>query len=249
MNYDDRRRTGPTHSWGGGQPGYSAGAIARPASQALVSDALWATYRWMAAGLGLTGLVALFVASSPAALEIILGNQIVFFGLIIAQLALVFSFNHAAVRASTGAVAAMFFAYAALTGATLSVIFLVYTAASIATVFFVTAGAFAGLSVVGLVTKRDLSPIGRFAIFALIGLIIAMVVNMFLASSGLGFLISIVGVLLFAGLTAYDTQKLKNIFASGEVHANMPLVGALMLYLDFINMFLFLLRLFGRRRD
>ena len=214
-----------------------------------VSDALWTTYRWMAAGLGITGLVALLVASSPAALEVILGNRIVFYGLLLAQLGLVFAFNSVAMRARTAAVAAMFFAYAALTGATLSVIFLIYTAASIASVFFVTAGAFAGLSFVGLVIKRDLSAIGRFAIFALIGLILASVVNIFLASSGLGFLISIVGVLLFAALTAYDTQKLKDLFASGQVHANMPLVGALMLYLDFINMFLFLLRLFGRRRD
>lgn len=215
----------------------------------LVSDALWATYRWMAVGLGITGLVALFVASSPAALSVILGNQIVFFGLIIAQLGLVLGFNYAAARASTAAVAAMFFSYAALTGATLSVIFLVYTAASIGAVFFVTAGAFAGLSLVGLVTKRDLSAVGRFAIFALFGIVIASIVNIFLASSGLSFLVSILGVLIFGALTAYDTQKLKELFARGEVHANMPLVGALTLYLDFINMFLFLLRLFGRRRD
>jgi FtsH-binding integral membrane protein len=226
-----------------------AGAIARPTGAPLVSDALWTTYRWMAAGLGLTGVVAMLVASSPAALELILGNKIVFYGLLILQLGLVMAFNSVAARASTGAVAAMFFAYAALTGATLSVVFLVYTAASIASVFFITAGAFAGLSAVGLVTKRDLSAVGRFAIFAVIGLIIASLVNIFFASSGLSFIISIVGVLAFAALTAYDTQKLKDIFASGEVHANMPLVGALMLYLDFINMFLFLLRLFGRRRD
>ncbi|MBX3206604.1 MAG: Bax inhibitor-1/YccA family protein [Labilithrix sp.] len=236
MNYDDRRRWPSPH-----------GAIARPAP--LVSDALWATYRWMAAGLALTGLVALLVANSPAALEIILGNRIVFYALLFGQLGLVMAFNHVAVRASTAAVAAMFFAYAALTGTTMSVIFLVYTAASIGSVFFVTAGAFAGLSVVGLVTKRDLSAVGRFAIFALIGLILASLVNLFLASSGLQFVISIVGVLVFAALTAYDTQKLKDLFASGQAHANMPLVGALMLYLDFINMFLFLLRLFGRRRD
>jgi FtsH-binding integral membrane protein len=153
------------------------------------------------------------------------------------------------VRASTAAVAAMFFAYAALTGVTTSVIFLVYTAASIASVFFVTAGAFAGLSIVGLVTKRDLSAIGRFAIFALIGIILVSLVNIFVASAGLNFFLGVAGVLVFAALTAYDTQKLKALFASGEVHANMPLVGALMLYLDFINMFLFLLRLFGRRRD
>ena len=101
----------------------------------------------------------------------------------------------------------------------------------------------------GFVTKADLSVVGRFAIFALIGVILASVVNMFLRSSGLDWIISIVGVLLFGALTAYDTQKLKQIFASGQVHANMPLVGALTLYLDFVNMFLFLLRLFGRRRD
>jgi uncharacterized protein len=143
----------------------------------------------------------------------------------------------------------MFFLYAGLTGATLSVLFLIYTSASIAAVFFVTAGAFAGLSVVGLVTKRDLSAVGRFAVFALIGIIIASLVNLFLASAGLNFLVTIIGVLVFAALTAYDTQKLKELFASGGVHANLPLVGALTLYLDFINMFLFLLRLFGRRRD
>ena len=214
-----------------------------------MSDALWTTYRWMALGLGVTGLVAMLVASSPAALSVILGNRLVFYALLFGQLGLVLAFNSVAARASTAAVATMFFAYAALTGTTLSVIFLVYTAASIAATFFVTAGAFAGLSLVGLITKRDLSAVGRFAIFALIGLILASLANMFLQSTGFGFLISIIGVFVFAGLTAYDTQKLKQLFASGEVHANLPLVGALMLYLDFINMFLFLLRLFGRRRD
>lgn len=218
-------------------------------TQTLVSDALWKTYRWMAAGLGVTGLVAMGVASSEAALQAIIGNRIVFYVLLFAQLGLVMAFNSVAVRASTAVVAAMFFAYAALTGATLSVIFLVYTMSSIASVFFVTAGAFAGLSIVGLVIKRDLSAMGRFAIFALIGLIIASLVNMFVASAGLNLAIAAIGVLIFAALTAYDTQKLRNLFASGEVHANMPLVGALTLYLDFINMFLFLLRLFGRRRD
>lgn len=224
------------------------GAPAAEAPQALVSDALWKTYRWMAAGLGVTGLVAMGVASSEAALDIILGNRAVYWVLILAQLGLVMAFNSVAARASTAVVAAMFFLYAALTGCTLSVIFLVYTMSSIGTVFFVTAGAFAGLSVFGLVTKRDLSPIGRFAIFALIGLVLAMVANMFIASSGLNLLVSVVGVLLFAGLTAYDTQKLKQLFAHGEVNANLPLVGALTLYLDFVNMFLFLLRLTGRRR-
>jgi FtsH-binding integral membrane protein len=222
-------------------------ARAQPLAQ--VSDALWSTYRWMTLGLGVTGVVALAIASSPAAVHLIVGNPILFFGLLIAQLGLVVAFNAAATRASTGAVATMFLAYAALTGVTFSTLFLVYTASSIAGVFFVTAGAFAGLSAVGYLTKADLSPIGRFAIFALIGLILASVVNIFLQSSGLQWIVSVVGVLLFGALTAYDTQKLKTLFATGEAHANMPLVGALVLYLDFVNMFLFLLHLFGRRRD
>lgn len=223
----------------------------RPLSQPLAAanDALWVTYRWMSLGLALTGLVALGVASSPAALAIVVGNKLVFYGLLFAQLGLVFGFSAVAQRASTAVTAAMFFAYAALTGVTFSVLFLVYTLGSIAGVFFVTAGAFAGLSVFGLFTKRDLSAIGRFAIFALIGVILATVLNIFVASSGLGFLINVAGVVLFAALTAYDTQKLKEMFASGEAHANLPLVGALTLYLDFINMFLFLLRLGGSRRD
>ena len=218
-------------------------------SQSLVNDALWKTYRWMAAGLGVTGLVAMGVASSAEAQQVILGNRLVFYVLLFAQLGLVMIFNTAAARASTAVVAGMFFAYAALTGATMSVIFLVYTMSSIASVFFISAGAFAGLSLVGLVIKKDLGAIGRFAIFALIGLIIASLVDIFVASAGLNLAISAIGVLIFAALTAYDTQKLRDMFSSGEVHANWPLVGALTLYLDFINMFLFLLRLFGRRRD
>lgn len=226
-----------------------AQAASRSRGQGLVSDALWATYRWMAVGLGVTGLVAMLVASSPAALELVVGNRIVFYGLFFAQLGLVFAFNGVARRASTPVVAGMFLAYAALTGLTSSVIFLIYTMRSIGAVFFVTAGAFAGLSVVGLVTKRDLSAVGRFATFALIGIILATVISMFVPSAGLQLGIAIIGVLVFAALTAYDTQKLKELFASGEVHANMPLVGALVLYLDFINMFFFMLRIFGGRRS
>jgi FtsH-binding integral membrane protein len=170
--------------------------------------------------------------------------------LLFGQLGLVMALSSVATRVSTVAAGAMFFGYAALTGVTFSTLFLVYTATSIAATFFVTAGAFAGLSVLGLVTRRDLSAIGRFAFFALIGVILASLVNFFLHSSGLSWLITFAGVLIFAGLTAYDTQRLKNLFASGQVHANLPIVGALTLYLDFINMFLFLLRLFGdRRRD
>jgi FtsH-binding integral membrane protein len=214
-----------------------------------VSDPLWVTYRGMTVGLAITGFVALAVAHSPAALALLLGNRILFYGLLFAQIGFVIALSTMAARVSTATAAAMFFAYAALTGVTFSTLFVVYTSSSIAATFFITAGAFGGLSVVGLFTKRDLSAVGRFAIFALIGVLIACVVNMFVASRGLSWLISIVGVLLFAALTAYDTQRIKLLFAQGGTAANLPLVGALTLYLDFINMFLFLLRFFGRSRD
>ena len=224
-------------------------ATARPlvAQTESVNDILWVTYRWMSVGLGITGLVAWLVSQSPAALDVVVGNRIVFYGLLIAQLGLVIAFSPVAARASTAVAGAMFFVYAALTGLTFSVIFLVYTSSSIASTFLITAGAFAGLSVFGAVTRRDLSGVGRFAIFALIGLIIASVVNFFLASTALMWLTTFAGVAIFAALTAYDTQKLKALYAAG-VGGNLALRGALTLYLDFINMFLFLLRLFGRRR-
>jgi FtsH-binding integral membrane protein len=218
------------------------------ASRDKASDALWVTYRWMTLGLATTGVVALAVAHSPAALELLLGNRIFFYALLFGQLGLVVALSAMASRVSTAVAALMFFAYAALTGVTFSTLFLVYPASSIAATFFVTAGAFAGLSLFGLVTKRDLSAVGRFAVFALIGVIIASVVNMFLRSNGLDWIITVVGVLLFAGLTAYDTQRLRELFRRGETSANLPLVGALTLYLDFINMFLFLLRILGNRR-
>jgi FtsH-binding integral membrane protein len=227
----------------------SPSSAARKPATGLVSDALWVTYRWMSLGLALTGAVAMGVASSPAALRFLFSSPIVYFGLFFAQLGLVVALSSMAHRVSSAAAATMFFVYAALTGVTFSTLFLLYTRASIAGTFFVTAGSFAGLSAVGLVSKRDLSGVGRFAIFALFGILIAGVVNVFLASSGLNLLLTIGGVLVFGVLTAYDTQKLRNLFASGEVHGNLPIVGALTLYLDFVNMFLFLLRLFGSRRD
>jgi FtsH-binding integral membrane protein len=214
------------------------------------SDALWVTYRWMTLGLATTGVVALVVAHSPGAVDFLVGHPFVFYALLFGQLGLVFALSSMAARVSTAVAALMFFAYAALTGVTFSTLFLVYTASSIAGTFFVTAGAFAGLSFFGTVTKRDLSAIGRFGFFALIGIILASLVNMFLRSSGLEWLITCGGVLLFAGLTAYDTQRLKELFQRSDTSANLPLVGALTLYLDFINMFLFLLRILGgRRRD
>jgi FtsH-binding integral membrane protein len=202
----------------------------------------------MTLGLATTGVVALLVAHSPAAVELLVDNRVLFYALLFGQLGLVFTLGTMATRVSTPVAAMMFFAYAALTGVTFSTLFLVYTASSIAATFFVASGAFAGLSVVGLVTHRDLSAVGRFAIFALIGVILASIANLFLHSRGLDWVMTIAGVLLFAGLTAYDTQRLKELFRRGATSANLPLVGALTLYLDFINMFLFLLRVFGNRR-
>jgi len=227
---------------------YQAGVrpFAEPAESA--NDILWTTYRWMSLGLALTGLVAWAVSSSPAALELVVQNRLVFYGLIFGQLGLVLAFSAVAPRVSSLAAAAMFFAYAALTGLTFSVLFLVYTSSSIALTFFVTSGTFAGLSIFGATTKRDLSAIGRFALFALIGLIIASVANIFLASSLLQWITTFAGIVIFAALTAYDTQKLKELYASAGAGGNLALRGALVLYLDFINMFVFLLQLFGRRK-
>lgn len=227
---------------------YQSAVAPLPAHAESANDFLWVTYRWMSLGLAITGAVALLVSRSPAALSFFVENRIVFFGLMIAQLGLVIAFSSVVDRVGTPAAAAMFFTYAALTGVTFSVLFLVYTASSIASTFFVTAGAFAGLSLFGSVTKRDLSIVGRFAFFALIGLILASVVNIFLKSSSLMWLTTFAGVGIFGALTAYDTQRLRAMHADGYGSSNLALRGALMLYLDFINMFLFLLRLFGRRR-
>ena len=217
-------------------------------SEESANDILWVTYRWMSLGLAITGAVAFLVAHSPAAVELLLSNRVLFIGLMIAQLGLVVAFSTLVTRVSTAAAAAMFFGYAALTGLTFSTLFLVFTAASIASTFFITAGTFAGLSMYGAVTKRDLSAVGRFALFALIGLIIASVVNIFLKSSGLMWLTTFAGIVIFAALTAYDTQQLKAMFRAEGYASNLALRGALKLYLDFVNMFLFLLNLTGERR-
>jgi FtsH-binding integral membrane protein len=217
-------------------------------SEESANDILWVTYRWMSLGLAITGAVALLVAHSPAAVELLLANRALFIGLMIAQLGLVIAFSTLVTRVSTAAAAGMFFGYAALTGVTFSTLFLVFTSASIASTFFITAGTFAGLSAYGAVTKRDLSAVGRFALFALIGLIIASVVNIFMASSTLMWLTTFGGIVIFAALTAYDTQQIKAMFRAEGYASNLALRGALKLYLDFVNMFLFLLNLTGRRR-
>ena len=209
-------------------------------------------YFFMSLGLATTGLIALAVVSSPAALRFIFGTPLVFFGLMITELLLVVAFGRVAARVSAGTAALMFFAYAALSGVTFSVIFLRYTMGSIGGAFVVTGGMFAALSAYGALTKRDLSSLGSFCFMGLVGLIIASVVNIFLGSSMLYWLTTFAGVLIFTGLTVYDTAKLKALGAAGaegDAQTRLALQAALVLYLDFVNLFLMLLRLLGRRRN
>ena len=223
-----------------------AGAQVRPDTNAFFRK----VYGYMAGGLFATGVTALAVASSESLATAIVSNRMVFFGLMIAEVLMVLAFSKVVEKLSTPAAVAFFLAYAVLNGVTMSVIFMIYTSSSIASTFFVTGGTFGALSVYGAVTKRDLTGVGNFAIMGLIGLVIASIVNIFLASPMIYWLTTFVGVIVFTALTAYDTQKLKQFaLASGpEQQSKVALQGALMLYLDFINLFLYLLRLFGRRR-
>jgi len=229
--------------------GYGAGSIS-------VENARFMSrvYGWMTAGLCLTGVVAWEVAGNPGLVRAIFGNPIFFWGLFIAQLGAVIVLSAAINRLSGAAATAIYFVYAALTGLTFSAIFLAYTGSSIAQVFGITAFSFAGLSVFGLVTKRDLGPVGSFCMMGLFGLIGFYVLSMFfrsLMSEGAVFVTSILGIIIFAGLTAWDTQRIKNMNVAsmdGEQQRKGAIMGALMLYLDFINLFLSLLRLTGRRR-
>ncbi|WP_165175441.1 Bax inhibitor-1/YccA family protein [Desulfovibrio sp. ZJ369] len=211
-------------------------------------------YQWMTAGLALTTVVAYAVSTSPAIRDVILGNSLVMIGLIVAQFALVLALSAAVHKMSAGTATGLFLLYSALTGAMLSSIFVVYPIASIANAFLVTTGTFLAMSVYGAVTKRDLTALGSFLFMGLIGLIIAMLVNLFLKSSMMDFIISCLGVLIFTGLTAYDTQKLRRFgeaapLDDGTAIRRGAIMGALTLYLDFINLFLMLLRLFGGNRN
>ena len=208
-------------------------------------------YVWMTLALAITGFTAYGVATSPGILQMIYGNSIVMWGLIIAELALVIGVSAAINRLSLTTATLMFILYSVINGALLSSIFMIYTASSIAMVFFITAGTFGVIALVGYTTKTDLSSMGKILFMALIGIIIATVVNIFLKSSGLEMIVSYLGVLIFVGLTAYDSQKIKNMLLmapdAGEAAQKMALLGALTLYLDFINLFIYLLRIFGRR--
>jgi len=209
-------------------------------------------YLWMTAALAITGFTAFTVANNPALLQMIFGSRFVFYGLLIGELVLVVWLSAAIQRLSIVTATLMFVLYSVLNGATMSVIFLAYTASSIATTFFITAGTFGSMALVGSITKTDLSRFGNILLMALIGLIVATVVNLFLKNSMMDMIISGIGVLIFTGLTAYDAQKIKALTTGMEDNdetQKLAVLGALSLYLDFINLFLYLLRFFGRRSE
>lgn len=210
-------------------------------------------YVWMSLALCITGLTAYGVASSPNLMLAIYQHSVLLWGLIIGELALVMIISAAINRLSLTTATLLFILYSALNGVTLSSIFLIYTMSSIGKVFFITAGTFGAMAFVGYTTKRDLSKMGGLLFMALLGLIIATVVNLFVKSSGLDLILSYVGVLIFVGLTAWDTQKIKVMLSEqydmSEGAQKIALLGALSLYLDFINLFLYLLRIFGSRND
>jgi len=205
-------------------------------------------YAWMGAGLTVTAFVALFTLSSPVILQAVAGNRLIFFGLMLGELALVFTLSGAINRLSEFNATAIFIAYSALNGVTLSILALVYTASSITSTFVTTAGMFGAMSLYGYMTKKDLSSWGSFLFMGLIGVVIASVVNIFVGSSSVSWVISAIGVIVFTGLTAYDTWKIKAMAAQGVEGRKPAILGALTLYLDFINLFLMLLRFGGDRR-
>ena len=221
----------------------------------LVNEFIRSVYNWMAIGLGLTGLVAFYVSNSESLQKIVFGNQLLFFGLLIGQLILVFTISARVHKMQASTATGLFVLYAALNGVVLSSIFLVYTKSSITSTFFICAATFIACSIYGMSTRRDLTSLGGFMVMGLIGIIIASVVNIFIRSSGMSMIISYIGVIVFVGLTAYDTQKLKAMALSqpeglgAAVIRKGTIIGALTLYLDFINLFLMLLRILGSSKE
>lgn len=212
-------------------------------------------FNWMAIGLGLTGLAALMVAMSPAAQKVIFGTPFLFFGLIIGELGMVFYLSARVERISASAATKIFLAYSVLNGLTLSSVLLLYTGTSVAATFFVAGGMFGTMAIYGTVTKKDLSSWGSFLFMGLMGIVIASVVNIFIGSSMVSWVVSAIGVLVFTGLTAYDVQRIQRFGGSGIMENGEDgavrkgaIMGALTLYLDFINLFLMLLRFMGDRR-
>jgi len=233
------------------EPLGSTRAFGVSAAQERVTAFLRSVYGWMCAGLAITAVVAFSIASSPALIQAVVMNRLLFILLFVAQIGLVFYLSARVDRIAPGTASLLFVGYSALTGVTLSVLVLVYTGASIATTFVVTAGMFGALALYGTTTARSLAGFGQFLFMGLIGLVLASLVGMFWHSEALQFLISVVGVIVFTGLTAWDAQRLKQMalaLPEGQV-GSYAIVGALSLYLDFINLFVFLLRFLGTRRD
>lgn len=230
-------------------------SLARQRTEVLVNEFVRSVYNWMCIGLALTGFIAFYVSGSESMRHLIFGNKLIFFGLILAELALVFSISGMVNRMSAGTATTLFVIYSALNGATLSFIFLVYARASIVSTFFICSATFLACSIYGWTTKKDLTSWGGFLMMGLIGIIIASLVNMFIRSNAMSMVVSYIGVILFVGLTAYDTQKIKNMALTqpagldGAVMRKGAILGALSLYLDFINLFLMMLRIFGQGRD
>ena len=226
-------------------------AFTRPYSaEERISTFLRSVYGWMCAGLAITAMVAFFVASSPALVETLVTTPFLMIGLIVAQLGLVFTLSLRVEKMAAGTASALFVAYSALTGVTMSLVLLAYTAESVASTFAISAGMFGAMAVFGTVTSRSLAGWGQFLFMGLIGVVIASVVGMFWQNDGFQFVLGFIGVIVFTGLTAYDAQRLKAMalaLPAGGTGA-YAVVGALTLYLDFINLFLMLLRLTGDRR-
>lgn len=210
-------------------------------------------YVWMALALVITGFTAYYVANNETLLTTIVTNQMLFWGLVLAELGLVIGLSAAINKMSLTVATLMFVVYSVINGVTMSFIFLLYTYSSITNVFLITAGTFAAMALFGYFTKADLSSLGKILMMALVGIIIATIVNIFTKSTGLAMILNYLGVLVFVGLTAYDSQKIKMMLLqapnAGEAAQKLALLGALSLYLDFINLFLYLLRILGARRD
>lgn len=228
--------------------------LAKPyAAKAAQITLFRSVYVWMTLALVITAFVAMYVAKSYTLLAAIAQNSLFFWGLLIAEIGVVWYLSARISSISFTKATVLFILYSILNGVTLSFIFAIYTAASIASTFFITAGTFAVMAAFGYITKKDLSKIGNICIMALIGIIIASLVNLFLKSAMMDVVISYIGVLLFVGLTAYDTQKIKRLLSADDMEVNettqkIALLGAMTLYLDFINLFLYLLRLLGDRK-
>lgn len=216
------------------------------AENTLIKD----VYLWMAGALTITGLTAYYVSGSYELLSLIFGNRMVFFGMIFAELGLVIGLSAAINKLSALTATIMFLIYSVLNGATLASIFLVYELSSVTTLFFVTAGTFGLMALYGSITKTDLTKMGKLCIMGLIGIIIASIVNIFLGNSMMDMIISALGIIIFVGLIAWDSQKIKAMFYGAEVNdttQKLAVLGALTLYLDFVNLFLHILRMFGKR--